>query len=223
MNQKLKTILFMIAFAALLIVAYFVYQSLTSRYKPETQLPIFSSEPAKSEASSNVASAAESSFSAVPNASSATISSSVSSAVTSENKLPAPNFTVYDAAGKAVKLSDFKGKPVVLNFWASWCPPCKGEMPDFNEVYGKEKNSVQFLMVNMTDGQQETTETASNFVKSKGFSFPIYFDTKFQAADAYGISSIPQTFIIDKNGSVVNSYLGGIDKSTLEKEISKLK
>ena len=69
-------------------------------------------------------------------------------------KNPAPDFTVFDAQGNKVKLSDFAGQPVVLNFWASWCPPCKAEMPIFNEVYAHSKNDIVFLMIDLVDGQR---------------------------------------------------------------------
>lgn len=70
----------------------------------------------------------------------------------SSNKIKAPDFTVIDSKGKQTKLSDHIGKPIVLNFWASWCPPCKSEMPDFNEIYLEKGNEISFMMINMTDG-----------------------------------------------------------------------
>ena len=81
-------------------------------------------------------------------------------------KTPAPDFTVFDAKGNKVKLSDFKGRPVVLNFWASWCPPCKGEMPHFNEVYADAKNDVVFMMVDLVNAKLRQMEKSMS--KSKG-------------------------------------------------------
>ncbi len=138
-------------------------------------------------------------------------------------KQAAPDFTVYDNQGNEVKLSDFKGKPVVLNFWASWCPPCKGEMPHFNEVYADEKDNVVFMMVDMVDGQRETQEKGQQYVIDQGFDLPIYFDNQQQAAAAYGISSIPTTVFIDKDGNIVTGYQGAIDKETLLKGIDLIK
>ena len=83
---------------------------------------------------------------------------------TEPEKQLAPDFTVYDLEGNPHKLSDFRGKPVILNFWATWCGYCKMEMPDFNEKYQEYGEDVHFLMVNVTDGNQETMETASAFV-----------------------------------------------------------
>ena len=127
-----------------------------------------------------------------------------------------PDFTVYDADGNPVKLSDMRGKPVILNFWASWCGPCKNEMPDFNDAYLKYGGEVVFMMVNLTDGSTETVKTASDFIASQGYEFPVYFDTDGEAAGRYGISSIPTTFVIDENGYGVGYATGMIDAETLE-------
>jgi thiol-disulfide isomerase/thioredoxin len=140
-----------------------------------------------------------------------------------EQKQAAPDFTVVDSQGNEVKLSDFKGKPVVLNFWASWCPPCKGEMPHFNEVYADEKDNVVFMMVDMVDGQRETQEKGQQYVTDQGYSLPIYFDNQQQAAATYGISSIPTTVFIDIDGNIVTGYQGAIDKQTLLDGIKLLK
>ena len=127
----------------------------------------------------------------------------------------APDFTVVDAEGKEYKLSDFEGKPVILNFWASWCGPCKSEMPDFEEVYLEYKDRIHFLMVNLTDGYQETIDSAQKLITEKGYTFPVYFDTKLEAANAYYVYSIPQTFFIDKEGNLIAYAQSAISKEIL--------
>ncbi len=102
-----------------------------------------------------------------------------------------PDITVVDRSGSSVKLSDMRGKPVILNFWASWCGPCKSEMPDFEEAYKKYSSEITFMMINLTDGSSETVESASDFIDGEGYTFPIYFDTEQTASSAYGITSIP--------------------------------
>lgn len=137
----------------------------------------------------------------------------------------APDFTVLDASGNQVKLSDVvaNGKPIVLNFWASWCPPCKKEMPEFDAVYQELGDDIQFMMVDLTDGERETMEKAIQHVESEGYTFPVYFDTTQEAGAVYGIRSIPTTLFIDKDGYIVTGAQGAIDDTTLRKGIDLIK
>lgn len=134
----------------------------------------------------------------------------------------APDFQVYDKDGNAVHLSDFFGKPIVLNFWASWCGPCQSEMPDFNEKYAELGGDVHFVMVNMTDGGRETVETASAFIEKNGYNFPVLFDTESEAAMTYGAYSLPTSFFINAEGHVIAQAVGAIDAATLQKGIDMI-
>ena len=152
----------------------------------------------------------------------ATQESAVHSEETAPQLMQAPDFTVYDAAGNEVKLSDYFGKPIVVNFWASWCGPCKMEMPDFQEKYQALGGEVTFLMVNMTDGDRETVEIASDFITEAGYTFPVLFDTASSAAMAYGVYSLPSTYFIDANGYAVARATGAIDGDTLQQGIDMI-
>ncbi len=144
---------------------------------------------------------------------------------TADTEAPAstvPDFTVIDTDGKAVRLSDLVGKPVILNCWASWCPPCKAEMPDFEEIYKQYGDRVHFMIVNLTDGQRETVDTAKAYVAAQGYTFPIYFDTTMDAANTYRVSSIPTTYFINADGTLLSYANGMLDAETLEKQLQIL-
>lgn len=147
---------------------------------------------------------------------------SSATAAPDSNGTPAPDITVLNSDGEEVKLSDFFGKPIVLNFWASWCPPCKAELPDFDKACKAYEGKVTFLMINLTDGQRETVEVAKSFIEDKGYTFPVYFDTKYEASYKYGLSSIPQTFFLNENGEVVAQATGMITAAQLEQGIGMI-
>ncbi len=133
----------------------------------------------------------------------------------------APDFTVYDGAGNAVKLSDFRGKPVVINFWASWCGPCRSELPDFDAACQELSGEVQFLMVNMTGGR-ETRESADALIQAEGYSFPVYYDLDQDAAITYGVYSLPITLFLDKEGRGIAQATSAIDRATLQRGIDMI-
>lgn len=228
MNNKKKTIILIALFVVLMVGASVLYNNLSKNYQPDTLL----SENDKSNTSSDNTAANESNFNTESNdtATNSPSPDSESAETTnqtedssSEMKNLAPNFTVYDLEGNEVNLTDFFGKPIIVNFWASWCGPCKMEMPDFNEAYETYKDEIEFLMVNMTDGSRETVEKASSFITESGYTFPVYYDTDYSAAITYSVSSLPTSYFLNADGELVTYARGAIDAATLEKGIDMIR
>lgn len=149
-------------------------------------------------------------------------SETTATSVPTFEKTPAIDFTVYDNDGMEVSLSDMRGKPVVVNFWATWCPPCKSELPHFNALYQEMGSKVEFMMVDLTDGEGETPTNTRRFLAENGYTFPVYYDDDRSAVFNYGISSIPLTLFIDADGNIVNQNLGMMDEATLRAYLAEL-
>lgn len=132
------------------------------------------------------------------------------------------DFEVLDINQERVKLSDYFGKPIIINAWASWCTPCCEELPYFQNFYEKYSGDVEFLMINLTDGISETYEDITKFANDNNYSFPIYFDMFGQATKAYEIYSIPRTLFINASGEVVKDFTGMINEPILEDNIANI-
>ena len=139
-----------------------------------------------------------------------------------EQSAQAPDFAVVDQEGEEVSLSDFSGKPVILNLWATWCNPCKMEMPEFEKMYEKYGEEIQFMMVNLSDNYRSSVQEAKQFVEEEGYTFPVYFDTKTEASEAYQVFSIPATYFINEEGIIVAHGNGALDGESLQKGIDLL-
>ena len=134
----------------------------------------------------------------------------------------AADFTVTNAAGEKVSLSDNFGKPIVLNFWATWCSPCKQELPYFDAASKEYGDSITFMMVNITDGSRDTREGVEKFVADAGYTFPLYYDLELDAADAYAIRSIPTTVLIDASGAIVDTHTGILSEAQVQSIVDTL-
>ena len=132
-----------------------------------------------------------------------------------------PNFTIYTGGGDAVQLSDFAGRPVIVNFWASWCGPCQNEMPDFEQAYADYGDEIEFVMLNATYGR-ETMDSARSFLEESGYTFPVYYDTDADAAAAIGVTAFPTTLFIGPDGTLTAYAISMLDAETLQRGIDML-
>lgn len=131
----------------------------------------------------------------------------------------APDFSISDLSGKMANLSDYKGKVVILNFFASWCPPCRGEIPDFIDLQNTYRSrGLEIIGVN-----DEEPNVINTFVKSQGINYIVLSDREGRANDAYGpIRAIPTTFVIGKDFKIKKQYIGARPKDVFENDIKEL-
>lgn len=147
---------------------------------------------------------------------------------TEDSRIKALDFTLYDQYGNVHKLSDYKGKIIFLNFWATWCPPCRNEMPHIEAIYneyGKNNEEVVILGVAAPNlGSEGSEEGVINFLNEEGYTFPVLMDTKGESlVYAYGISAFPTTFIIDQEGYITSYVPGAMSKESMEQLIDNSK
>ena len=134
----------------------------------------------------------------------------------------ASDFTMEDAAGNEVRLSDFIGQPVMLNFWATWCPACVRETPYFQNLYQEASNEVQILKVNLLGSRGETHNRVEEFMNAGGYTFPLFFDAAGEGARAYNITAIPITFFITAEGYIAATVQGSVNEDTLMRGVEKI-
>lgn len=133
----------------------------------------------------------------------------------------APSFSLPKFPdNQPISLADYQGKPVFINFWATWCPPCQAETPDLVKAYSKYGDKVQFIGVNLTSQDSLTDVTA--FIKKYGIKYPTALDTKGTVAQQYQALAIPTSFIINRQGIIVDRYVGALTPQVLEWELQRI-
>lgn len=206
----MKNFLFVLAaLAAVIVAGVFGYKLLTEDYSPQQEAVTVQTTPQAALQT--------------PEAATIPVDSGTSVAVPLADKADrTADFTVYNADGSEVKLSDSFGKPIVVNFWATWCSPCRSELPAFNTLYEEYGGEVEFMMVNLTDGSRETVSGVKRFSEKLGYTFPVYYDITSDAAKAYTIYSIPTTLFIAADGTLQAAHTGSMTESTLKEYIDEL-
>ncbi len=120
----------------------------------------------------------------------------------------APDFELSTLTGETVALSDLKGKAVLVNFWASWCPPCRSEMPAMQQIY-RDLGPDEFVILAVNSTHQDRLSEVKSFVNERGLTFPILLDTTGQVNAAYQVRSLPTSFFIDRDGIIREIVIGG--------------
>lgn len=222
MTQTKKTILLAAVLALVLAGAAISYKYLSSKYTPPTNgivLPTTETDAAPNTSEKPSAPADTAETHKQHETSTETIPEETIPAETAPPLEPAPDITVTNGSGESVSLSDYIGKPVIINFWATWCGPCKSELPAFDEAYQTYGGDVHFLMVNLADSPKESVANVTAFLTDNGYTFPVLFDTGRQGAMTYGVYSIPLTVFVDAKGNLLGGHPGAMNYATLEEYI----
>lgn len=136
------------------------------------------------------------------------------------NSVLAPDFALPTTDGKVLKLSDYRGKVVIIDFWATWCPPCRKGIPDLIDI--KKKYGSKGVEIIGVSVDTDTKPEVIPFIKEKGINYPVVYGNQNVYMQYGGIRAIPTTFVIDKEGKIVASYEGLVPKVTYENHIKKI-
>ncbi len=132
----------------------------------------------------------------------------------------APDFTLKDLKGSEVQLSKLRGKKVMINFWATWCPPCRQEMPEIEKFFQEKKEDIEILAINIDGG---ATNNVDEFIKKMKITFPVVLDEKDRVNERYKVMTIPTTFFVDENGVIINKYYSVMSLGVMKELINKKK
>lgn len=137
-----------------------------------------------------------------------------------EKNKRAPDFELLNLSGEKVRLSDYRGKKVFLNFWATWCGPCEIEMPHMESFYKRNKDleNVEIIAVNMTKSEANV-ENVREFADNYGLTFPVLLDNKGEIEDLYKIISYPSTYLINEDGILISGFIGSVNNEEKVKEL----
>lgn len=224
MNKRLIRVGLLIIGLMILVVTAFTVINIASRPSRnivslrESILEENASEQSSNSASSEVSSSTSESLSVAS-------STQSSDEVKRPSAQKAPEATILDKDGQTLSILTKigQGKPVILNVWASWCPPCRAEMPYFESAYQQYKDQVEFVMVNATNSRpNETMEVAMQFMQENGYTMPTYFDSDFSVSSQYFVSVLPMTFLIDGEGNITKINRGGLTEEALQSGIDSL-
>lgn len=134
----------------------------------------------------------------------------------------APDFELVTMEGHTVRLSDYRGQRVFVNFWATWCPPCRAEMPDMQNLYEEQEVPIEILAVNLTPTEQNE-ENIVDFVADFGLTFPILLDTDSEVANQYKVQAYPTSYMIDSEGRISFIAPGAMNQDLMVQEVKKMK
>ncbi|NLW03125.1 MAG: TlpA family protein disulfide reductase [Clostridiaceae bacterium] len=196
MTKNMKTLIAIAAFVIFMIAAGIIYNSFSERYQAKSPLPAPTAEASQTPDSDDM--------------------DNSSPEPGEEKRLEAPDFSAVDGDGNEVRLQDFRGTPVVLNFWASWCSQCRKELPALDRLFREySEDGLVVLVVDLVDGARETMDSGKKYVEENGFAFKVLYDTRQEAAYTYGVRFIPSTLFIDKDGYILAGYEGPLGEEGL--------
>ena len=217
MQNKNGVLVIIIALTAVLGIAFFAYNSLVlSGAGRDINLS------AEANASTSEGEESAANDTAASSTTENTAGSSETNSASSETLSKLADFNVIDREGNTVALSSMYGKPTLLGFWATWCPPCTQEAPEIQKLYNTYGDRVNFMMVDAASNGRDTPEIMEQWMTNNNYSYPVYIDTTGEAALATNLYYLPTMFVLDKEGNVLTAFSGALDETSGAQLIEQL-